>query len=102
MGVLESLRIGRPICERSAAELRNEVKGLGLDPTGASTKEMEMMIAMATWAKKNPGEEFPDQFDPMPYWIANDKHGRIGISEIKPIEDYMHSGTVFWPFRPTC
>ncbi len=25
-------------------------------------------------------------FDPMPYWIANDKPGRIGISEIKHIE----------------
>ena len=25
-------------------------------------------------------------FDPMPYWIANDKPGRIGISEIRHIE----------------
>ena len=38
---------------------------------------------------KNEGIDYYRQdfnFDPMPYWIANDKPGRIGISEIRHIE----------------
>lgn len=50
---------------RSATELRQEVKSLGMNPSGMSRKEMEMVIAMSWFAKENPGEEFPDQFDPM-------------------------------------
>jgi len=39
-------------------------------------------------------------FDPMPYWVANDKPGRIGISEIKHIEGlyaYWDSLLVLFP-----
>lgn len=49
----------------SSADLKNKIKALGLDPSGKSVGEMEKVIAMALWAQNHPGEEFPDQFDPM-------------------------------------
>lgn len=49
----------------TSADLKNKIKALGLDPSGKSVDEMEKVIAMALWAQSHPGEEFPDQFDPM-------------------------------------
>lgn len=54
------------ICDAmSSSVLKDKIKALGLDPDGKSVKEMEQVIAMALWAQNHPGEEFPDQFDPM-------------------------------------
>lgn len=49
----------------SSESLKQRVLSLGLDPTGKSVKQMEALIAMAEFARDYPGEEFPDQFDPM-------------------------------------
>lgn len=54
------------VCDAlTSADLKNKIKALGLDPSGKSVDEMEKVIAMALWAQNHPGEEFPDQFDPM-------------------------------------
>lgn len=55
----------RIVDAQSSSALKERVLGLGLDPTGKSVKQLEEIIAMAEWAKRNPGKEFPDQFDPM-------------------------------------
>lgn len=53
------------ITDANATELREKVLGYGLDPEGKSRKQMETMISMAQFAEEHPGEEFPNQFDPM-------------------------------------
>lgn len=49
----------------TSEELKQKILALGLDPTGKSVKEMYNVLSMALFAQQNPGEEFPEQFDPM-------------------------------------
>lgn len=49
----------------SSSQLREMVFAMGLDAQGKSVAQMEAMLAMGMFAKNHPGEEFPDQFDPM-------------------------------------
>lgn len=53
----------------TSAELKQKLLAYGLNPEGKSMREMELMLGMAMFAESHPGEEFPDQFDPM---LAND------------------------------
>ena len=49
----------------SSAELKERIMAMGLDPTGKSVAQMELMLGMAIFAQEHPGEEFPEQYSPM-------------------------------------
>lgn len=49
----------------TSQELTKRLLSYGLEPAGKSMREMELMLGMAIFAQEHPGEEFPDQFDPM-------------------------------------
>lgn len=88
----------------TSAELKNKILSLGLDPTGKSVKQMKEMLALFLWAKNHPGEEFPEQFDPMlaqdasradkdwvnenfkdtDWWIQEKINGMRSVCQIKP------------------
>lgn len=88
----------------TSAELRQKIQALGLDPTGKSVKQMKEMLALFLWAKNHPGEEFPEQFDPMlaqdvsradkdwvnenfkdtEWWIQEKINGMRSVCQIKP------------------
>lgn len=53
------------ISDASSSELKKALAALGIDPAGMSVKQMEEALSHAYWEQSHPGEEYPDQFDPM-------------------------------------
>lgn len=72
----------------TSSELKDMLFAAGLDPTGKSVKQMKEALMLVNWAKLHPGEEFPDQFDPM---LAQDvsRADRNWIKEQFPAKDWI-------------
>lgn len=72
----------------TSSELKDMLLAAGLDPTGKSVKQMKEALMLVNWAKLHPGEEFPDQFDPM---LAQDvsRADRNWIKEQFPAKDWI-------------
>lgn len=64
-------------CEASSADLKKEVVRLGGDPSGKSVAQLMDQLAHLYWDVEAPGQEFPEQIDPM---LAK------GISTLDPDE----------------